>query len=674
MPNALAGKPVRAVLFLQETSMTTTVPHARASLRLLAAAASLSSSALYAQSPPSAIVAQGTLAETRVTASRFSEPERALPFGVSVVTADAIRASGATSINEAITRLLGVVGRQDLYGGGETSLDLRGFGATADNNQVVIVDGIRISEADLGGTRLSGIPIDSIERIEILRGSGSVLYGEGATGGAIIITTKAGAGRQQPNSASLYGAVGSYGLRDARASATVGGGGFSLDAHAQKRRSDGYRANQESDTGAATVTGQWSNNWLRLGARIAREDLDARLPGALSAAQYAADPRQSTAPNDSASISSDRASVFATAELGRWQLAFDAGKRQKELRSMNSGFAYDYDIDADVYALRARHEGVVAGLKNTFVAGTDVSDWRREVLGAFGSVASQRARAFYVKDDLTLRGGTRISAGARTERIRKDNTSSGTGFADTQQAWELGVSHPFTPALTGYARIGRSFRLANVDEFNFTSPGLDLRPQTSRDAELGARWAYTGGKVEARLYRSNLQDEIGFDPSAAGPFGFFGANVNFDPTLRQGVEIDANHALTRTLGLRLHAAWRSATFRSGPYSGNDVPLVPRRTLAVRADWAPLAGHRVSGGVNWVSSQHPDFANACAMPSYTTVDARYAYQWKNAEFALGVANLLDRKYYTQAFGCAAGATTSIYPDPGRAVTASVRLQF
>ena len=192
--------------------------------------------------------------------------------------------------------------------------------------------------------------------------------------------------------------------------------------------------------------------------------------------------------------------------------------------------------------------------------------------------------------------------------------------------------------------------------------------------EAGVRYAWAGGKLDARLYSSRLEDEIGFDPNAPGPFGFPGANVNFDPTRRQGVELDASHALGRALSLRLNAAWRDASFRSGPYAGNDVPLVPRATVALRADWTPLAGHRLSGGVNWVSSQHPDFANACTMPAYFSTDARYAFQLRQLELAVGVTNLFDRKYYTQAFGCAGSAVTSIYPEAGRAFTASARVQF
>lgn len=611
------------------------------------------------------------LRENQVLATRFADDPQSLPLGVSVVTADEIRASGATNADEAVMRLLGVVGRQDLYGGGEYNLDLRGFGTTADNNQVVILDGIRLSEADLGGTRLAGIPIDAIERIEVLRGSGAVLYGEGATGGVIVITTKAGIGRRQPDGASVYGALGSHGLRELRANASAGtASGFSLDANAQKRRSDGFRANSATDNQAATVTGQWTNQWLRLGARVAQEQLDARLPGALTAAQYAQDPSQSTTPNDWATIRSDRASVFARAEAGAWDLGVDAGQRHKKLRSMNSGIGYDYDIVADTYALRARREASFGAARNAFVVGSDVDDWTRDVLGAFAASATQRSTAFYAKDDVTFASGTRISLGARTQSIHKD--SAGTVVDATQHAWELGASQPLAAAWTAYARIGRSFRLPNVDEFSFTAPGAVLQPQVSRDMEVGARWHGERSALEARLYRSELTNEIGFDPNAVLPFG---ANVNFDPTRRQGLEVDWKHDLSASLGVRVNAAWRQASFRSGPYAGKDVPLAPRQSTAVRADWVPVAGHRVSGGVVWVSSQHPDFANSCRMPSYLTADARYAWQFRrNAELALGVTNLLDRKFYTQAFGCAGGVTTSIYPEAGRLLTASVRVNF
>jgi iron complex outermembrane receptor protein len=628
-----------------------------------------------AQAQPITVAAL-TLPSVTVSATRFAERIDDLPFGVSVLSADEIRASGVSTVNEAIMRLLGVPGRLDFYGGGDYGLDLRGFGSTADSNQVVIVDGIRISEADLGGTRLAGIPIDSVERIEVVRGSGAVLYGEGATGGVIVITTKAGRGTARANQADVYAAAGSYGVRELRATGTLAAGGFSLDVGANRRDADNHRDNFKSRVDGATVTGQWRNEWLRAGVRYAVDHLDTGLPGALSAAQYAADPRQSNTPLDSASIDNHRSGLFAEATLGDWQLGLDAGWRDKALSSDNSGFIYAYDVDASTYALRAKHAARFGSLSNSLVFGLDEGEWKRTVQGAFGTVAKQRSQAFYAKDEVTLAGGTRLSAGWRTESVRKDESGSGATLDERPRAWEIGWVQPLTADLAAFGRYGRSFRLANVDELGFTTPGLTLKTQTSRDLELGARWTHTGGRGELRLYRSALTDEIGYDPNAVGPSSpfFNGANVNFDPTRRQGVELEVRQVLSASSNLRVNAATRRARFTAGSYAGKDVPLTPRHSVALQADWSPLPGHRIDAGLNWVSSQHPDFDNACTMPSYTTTTLRYAYQWQTAEFAVGLNNLADRKFYTNAFACNGGTVSSIYPEAGRAVTVSARVSF
>lgn len=625
--------------------------------------------------------AQTSLTPVTVTATRFSAVAADLPFGVNVLTADDIKASGATTVNDAIMKLLGVPGRLDLYGGGDYGLDLRGFGTTADNNQVVVVDGIRINEADLSGTRLAGISIDSVERIEVIRGSGAVLYGEGATGGVIVITTKSGRGTARQNQADVYAAVGSFGLREARATGTLAAGGFSLDAAANKRDTDNDRDNFHSRTDGASVAGQWSNEWLRAGVRYAYDHLDTGLPGSLSAAQYEADRHQTTSPLDAASIRNNRSSVFGEAVLGDWKIGLDAGWRSKALTSNYlSGpfpFTYAYGVDASTYALRARHAAMFGAYANSFIAGIDHGEWKRTVPGSFGSESNQHSQALYLRDEFALPGGTRLSAGWRTEGVRKDNSSAATSIDERPNAWELGLVQPVGAGASLYGRYGRSFRLANVDEFGFTTPGVELKTQSSRDTELGVRWAYVGGRAELRVYRSALTNEIGYDPNAIGPssaFGFNGANVNFGLTRRDGLELEVSQVLAANANLRVNAAARRARFTDGAYQGNDVPLTPRRTLSVRADWSPAAGQRIDGGVNVVSSQSPDFANACRMPGYTTADLRYTYQWSLAELAIGVSNLTGARYYTQAFSCVNGAVDAIYPEAGRAVTASVRLHF
>jgi iron complex outermembrane receptor protein len=621
------------------------------------------------------------LPETVVTATRFTEEAASLPVGVSVITAEAIRASGATTVNEAIMRLLGVPGRLDLSGGSDYGLDLRGFGITASSNQVVMLDGIRLNEGDQSAARLSGISIDSVERIEVLRGNGTVLYGEGATGGVIVIKTKAGAGKARQSGASVYAGTGSDSLRDFRANATLAAGGFSVDFNGQKRDTDGHRDNFRSETDAAGLTAQWSNDFFRVGVGYDRDALDAGLPGPLDADQFQTNPKKTDEPNNVARIRNERSRVFAEAVLSDWTLAADGGWRDKTLRSFSPGSLYGYDVQARQLSLRARHAGRIGSANNALVIGHDRGSWSRNVagfspFGPYASLADQTSRGWYVKDDLTLASGTRLSAGLRTEKLNKSSADdfSASALGDSKTAWELGLSQPLNTTTTVWARAGNSFRFANVDEFSFTNPSVVIRPQTSKDLEAGIRWAQGAYKLETRVYRSNLTDEIGYDSKAPGPFGS-GANINFDPTRRQGVEFDGDWAVSRQLNLSARLALRKSAFRSGPYGGNDVPLVPRQTLALRADWTPMAGHRITGGVNIVGSQNPDFANQCGMPSYTTADVRYAYQWKKAEFSLGVTNLFDRSYYTQAFSCSTGGVTGgIYPEAGRNFAAAVRVAF
>ena len=339
--------------------------------------------------------------EVVVSAPRFASEASTLPYGVSVITREELAGSGAATVNEALMRLLGVPGRADYYGGGEYNLDLRGFGTTAGSNQVVVLDGIRLNEVDLGGTRLSGLSVNDVERIEVLRGSGAVLYGEAATAGVIVITTRAGQGTARRNAAAVEAQAGSYGFRSARGSATLVAGGFSMDVSAGERRSDNHRDNFHSDQKANRVQVQWSNDWLRLGLGHAQDDLETGLPGAISLAQFAANPTQVTAFNTqtTAQIANRRDTLMLQAEMGAWQLALDAGQRSKQLDSLNKGVStYLYDIDASSLALRARHSARWGQMANALTLGVDDQRWESTVPGGFGSVAGQTSRAAYAQN------------------------------------------------------------------------------------------------------------------------------------------------------------------------------------------------------------------------------------------------------------------------------------
>src|SRR5438105_7893749 len=175
-----------------------------------------------------------------ITATRFADSRRDLPVGVTVITADDIRKSASSNLGDILAQFA-LLQIRDLAGTQNPQLDLRGFGVTGDQNTLVLLDGLRISENELESAQLSSIPIDSIERIEIVRGGGAVLYGGGATGGTINIITRRGQPGERRGLALLR--AGGYGTQQARATfdqqGEVLGGGLA----ASYEDTEGYRRN-----------------------------------------------------------------------------------------------------------------------------------------------------------------------------------------------------------------------------------------------------------------------------------------------------------------------------------------------------------------------------------------------------------------------------------------------
>lgn len=623
----------------------------------------------------SSAMAQSRTAETLppvfVSGSRFASDPASAPIGATIITAEEIQASGIGNVSEAVRKIGGVYGRQSFNGTQDFALDLRGFGNFGDQNLVVMVDGIRLSENEQTVALLSSIPIETVERIEIVRGGSSVLYGEGATGGTIQIITK------RPQKNSLRGAVqaetGSFGHRELRASVAKGWENFSVDFNASTQRADNYRANSKSQQDNFSAGGQWADRQTRIGARVDVARQDARLPGALTLQQFNSDPRQASTPTDFGSYDTERYTVFGEHRIGGLELAAELSHRERKTESTFGTFVLRSDSRVTQFSPRVRYLSAWDGWNNELVGGFDIAHWERQTVSLFSDAdAKQRSRAMYVRDEIRT-GAARLAVGARREWFDKDFRDP-LAFAqyarsDALNAWDMQAAYTVMPKIDVFAKAGSSYRMPNVDDNGLTLvPNQPLLPQTSRDLEVGASAGDADKKLTAKIFRHRLKNEIMLDTN-------FFANVNLDPTERKGIELEGTLSLASAWVLKANLQHVSAEFTAGPNAGREVVLVPRNIAALRLNWQPGTGHSANVGLQWADSQRygGDFTNSCAarIPSYVTLDARYAYRTGPWEFALAGSNLADRDFFSNAFGaCQSG----IYPEAGRQIKASVRVSF
>ena len=147
-----------------------------------------------------------------VTAQRVPTDGRTLPVSISVITAEDIAAASARTMQDLLSTQAGIHLINNSSSSDNSIVDLRGFGITGASNTLILIDGVKQNTNDLSAPSLGVVPLDQVERIEIVRGSGSVQYGGGTTGGVINIITRSDFSKE-PVSARATATFGSYGLR-----------------------------------------------------------------------------------------------------------------------------------------------------------------------------------------------------------------------------------------------------------------------------------------------------------------------------------------------------------------------------------------------------------------------------------------------------------------------------
>ena len=633
--------------------------------------------------------------EVVVTASRFEEKPGDQPIGVTVITGEDIRGSGETSLPRFLARLPGVFVR-DNSGSPDMQVDLRGFGVTGDQNTLVLLDGRRFSEYELTTARWTSIPVESIDRIEIVRGSGAVLYGGGATGGVINVITKGAQGGVK--SFNAYAGGGSYNTQDYRVGGQLAGERVGLGLNGGHYTSDNYRDNNRVDQDNFVADLRNFDPDRSLNLKLGYDQQDLRLPGNRTEAELDTNRRGTRTPTDFSNRRGGFANLSGKFRWGDTELVTDLGYREKNNHFHAAFFGLNLDGSTKVetwsVSPRVKIPYSAFGVRNSLVFGADWENWDYASVRSnpASATAQQQNSAVYLQNVSILMPGTTLAVGGRLQRIEfaaHDSTVPVGGAAGEQNrtlsAYDIGARHEFSGETALYGKYGYSFRVATLDEVY--SPGLGaffippsvsfIEPQTSHDTELGLETPFGPGSYRIAIYHSALKKEIHFDANAF-------ANVNLPPTRRAGVELEGKWTLTTRTFLFANYTYAEARFRSAvlsgvDVSGNRIPLVPRHLANVGIDWSIRERTRLNVAANYVGSQlyDGDELNAFGreMPAYWTVDLGIFHTQDAWTFGASVRNLLDEKYYTYALAITSPTNTFVaYPAPERHFLVSVQYRF
>lgn len=667
-------------------------------------------SVLPAAARPAALTGDALFREIRAAARLPDAPidERRYPGAARILDAADLSRLGGDTVADALGRLPGVVLYNQSGNPFQPTLDLRGWNASPGPATIVLVDGVRVNEADLGQVNWQLIPLSSVERIEVLPGPNTI-YGKDALAGVVAVFTKRGTAKTEATAAA---GAGSYGRADADASVRGAAGGFDYAVFGSHAREDGYRRGASSRMTA--VSGSLGRRTSRDDVRLTYAFADDRLDqgGSLTQGEFEADPRQriSLVKTDSllnaAALNARRTFVdgLSGAVIGQFRERLEhtplnrgrTSTSASRARLRSAGGAGQLTADGELAGRRLTLNGGVEGARAE-AESSSAGDFSGTPFRSASGTRDTRLGSWLTGTADLWPSGPVLTAGARWDRTTIDYKNRVTPANDGLRSyartsprvglnWEPGAGASLRASYAEAFRAPTSGELSALGPF---SSNPDLRPVKTRSWEAGAGWRHPAwGEADLAVYRATTVDEIYaiFDPVAG-----FGKNRNIDRTRRQGVEVSLRPRVGKA---DVHVDWSytEATFQGrfqldkAPFPatqtvtpGSEIPMVPRQRLSAGASVPLPRGLRagVEGQCVGSSRFFGDEANLeRKLPGYCTLDLDASLERGDWTVSLGARNVLDEGYATRGILSSSGGRLErfVVPAVGRTVSARLRWRF
>lgn len=518
--------------------------------------------------------------EHLVVIGRSDKTPLNIAANVNVIDAAAIEMSGATNLTDVLRGQSGIQISDNNIG---TSFAMRGFSAsTAVNNTLILLDGRRLNNIDIAAPSLNAIPLNQVDRIEILSGSAGVLYGDQAVGGVINIVTKS----PENTGGSVQLSGGSFDTYEGRGDVS---GAINKDWRyfftGSYNQGDNYRQHNANETGSILGRIQYKTATDSFFVETSYYDNDRENPGSLTEKQFKDDPRASSNKVEYAHEMTTAARTGYQHQLNQnWALAADLDYSDTLVSSLNWGANSHNTRSLLMFSPKALANYSTRQGELNLVTGLDISRGKAD----FDTMARsnvQQMQSAYLQATVPLSHTLSYVVGGRYARVTDELVDgnvypNGMDLDENAHAFELGLNYRPTAEHRLYVRADDNFRFAKVDEQAYTSPGVfGLKPQTGRSYEAGWDWAVASQTLRVSLYRLDLEDEIVYDSSAVKPIGgnFNGANVNADASRRYGAGADWDWQVTKALQLGLEYNYTDAEFTDGANDGKELSWVAKHT-------------------------------------------------------------------------------------------------